>query len=150
MPLLTIQERNLMTNTSEFQAEKQELAKGLTIYNTTNNCLEFWSETKWIATCEGETPPYIPKTPDTNAGVSSCVPYMFDYQTMNLSASYTGVTPTSYQWVVDGKLVPGATNPTYVYTPPADIVLQDDGLGNMTKTVAITCQMEINNNESLR
>lgn len=160
MPLLTTEERNAMQATQDFQDNKGGLAKGLAIYNTTINCLEFWNGTKWISTCQGETPPYIPATPSTSATVTACgAPfdhasvdarsgfYMFTYQTMHLYASTTpyanAAKATSYQWVVDGKLVPGATGATYAYTPPADIALTEDSLGNRKKTVKITCQMEI-------
>lgn len=52
MPQLTTAERDSMTATAEFDAVKTSLAKGLTIYNTTTNCLEFWNGTKWISLCE--------------------------------------------------------------------------------------------------
>ncbi|NDV95152.1 hypothetical protein D0T84_09495 [Dysgonomonas sp. 521] len=165
MPLLSTKERNAMTKTKEFLDNATGLAKGLTIYNTSNDCLEFWSGTKWISQCEGEMPPYIPATPSASATVTACAVssapasvlastgfYMFTYQTMNLYANSTGDTPTSYQWVVDGKLIKGANSATFAYTPPADIALEADypsdlGLSNYKKTVTITCQMVINNNE---
>ena len=36
------------------------LFKGLMIYNTDYNCVEFWNSVKWISFCEGETPPTPP------------------------------------------------------------------------------------------
>lgn len=52
MPHLTTQERDDMTNSSEFQALKSTLAKGLTIYNVDNKGIEFWDGTKWILICD--------------------------------------------------------------------------------------------------
>ncbi|NDV93398.1 hypothetical protein D0T84_00500 [Dysgonomonas sp. 521] len=163
MPHLTTKERNDMTAT--FGTQKEVLAKGLTIFNTTTNCLEFWNGAKWISSCEGEMPPYIPVTPSANASVTACAVtsnvasvlastgfYMFTYQTMNLYANSTGDTPTSYQWVVDGKLIKGANSATFAYTPPADIALEADypddlALSNYKKTVTITCQMTVKGND---
>ncbi|NDV95408.1 hypothetical protein D0T84_10845 [Dysgonomonas sp. 521] len=140
MPLLTTDERDALTVTSKFQGDKDDLAKGLTIYNTTINCLEYWNGKKWVSRCENGTPTYEVAT---NAAVTSCIPYMFTYQTMNLTASYTGATPDSYQWVVDGKLVPGATTSTYAYKPPHNLHKPLDDLGNNKATVRITCQMRV-------
>ncbi len=81
-----------------------------------------------------------------SAVVESCIPYMFTYQTMRLTA--TGyddesnvVTVASYQWSVNGTEVPGATSEIFNYTPASDIVLTDDGLGNMCSNVTISCKM---------
>jgi uncharacterized protein (TIGR02145 family) len=57
MPLLTTGERDNMTMTAEFQTYKEDLAKGLTIFNTTTDCLEFWNGAKWISKCDGEASP---------------------------------------------------------------------------------------------
>ncbi|NDV95151.1 hypothetical protein D0T84_09490 [Dysgonomonas sp. 521] len=141
MPILSTQERDDITTTQKFQDNATGLAKGLTIYNTSNDCLEFWSGTKWISTCKGETPTY-PITRE--ATVNSCIPYMFTYQTLNLWINYSATpAPTSYQWVVDGQAVEGATSDTYAYTPPSNLALEKDELGNYKKTVKFTCQMEI-------
>jgi uncharacterized protein (TIGR02145 family) len=173
MPHLTTDERDEMT-TDKFGDETTTLAKGLTIYNTTTNCIEFWNGTKWVSTCEGETPNYFPTTPSASATITACASpdnttlgtdgyadgyeiglravetstgfYMFNYQTMNLYANFSSGTPTSYQWVVDNKLVKNANSATFAYTPPADIALEEDELGNYKKYVTITCQMEVDGN----
>ncbi|NDV95699.1 hypothetical protein D0T84_12350 [Dysgonomonas sp. 521] len=174
MPLLTTADRNKMTAT--FGTHKEGLAKGLTIYNTTTNCLEYWNGTKWISTCGGEDSPYTSVTPDGKATVTACASptdetlgtdgyadgykiglraveattgfYMFTYQTMRLYANYSDTPePTSYQWVVDGKAISGATASTFAYTPPANIALKKDDLGNYKKTVTITCQMTVGGND---
>ncbi|NDV95946.1 hypothetical protein D0T84_13645 [Dysgonomonas sp. 521] len=139
MPHLTTAERNKMT-TAFIGSPEEGLAKGLTIYNTSIDCMEFWNGKKWISTCDGECIP-DPADVDENASVSSCLPYMFTYQTMNLTASYAGDTPDSYLWIVDGKCILDNNSPAYAYTPPTNIVLEEDDLGNWKKTVKITCQM---------
>ncbi|NDV96738.1 hypothetical protein D0T84_17740 [Dysgonomonas sp. 521] len=60
MAQMTTAKRNEMTTNFVGTAE-EELAKGLIIYNTTTNCMEFWSGSKWISTCDGE-PFTIPAT----------------------------------------------------------------------------------------
>ncbi|WP_163309542.1 FISUMP domain-containing protein, partial [Dysgonomonas sp. 521] len=80
---------------------------------------------------------------DPKATVESCIPYMFTYQTMELTASHEDGTPTSYQWMIDGQTVTGTNAGTYSYTPPADLALEEDELGNRKKTVSIACRMEI-------
>ncbi|NDV95698.1 hypothetical protein D0T84_12345 [Dysgonomonas sp. 521] len=60
MAHLTTAERNKMT-TAFIGSPEEELAKGLTIYNTTIDCMEFWNGKKWISTCEGN-PLSIPNT----------------------------------------------------------------------------------------
>ncbi|NDV95026.1 hypothetical protein D0T84_08860 [Dysgonomonas sp. 521] len=140
MPMLTTVERNAMADTYRSDADKNALAKGLTIYNTTTNCLEFWNGEKWVSRCVGEVPPYIPEPEDPKVIVTSCIPYMFTYQTINLTVSYTS-TPASYLWVVDGKSV--SVDANFAYTPPADLALEKDILDNWTKTVEIICQIEV-------
>ncbi|NDV95409.1 hypothetical protein D0T84_10850 [Dysgonomonas sp. 521] len=141
LPHLITTERDDVVLTSDFGNSKTTLAKGLTIYNTTTNCLEYWNGTKWISQCEGETSVY---SVDAKAKVESCIPYMFTYQIMDLTATYSGATPDSYQWVVNGKAVDGAISDTYAYSP--EIIrppLREDELGNNTATVHITCKMVV-------
>jgi len=57
MPHLTGQERQDLENSPEFQAQKDDKALGLTIYNEDTNCIEFWNGTKWISSCTGEVCP---------------------------------------------------------------------------------------------
>ncbi|NDV96989.1 hypothetical protein D0T84_19055 [Dysgonomonas sp. 521] len=72
-----------------------------------------------------------------------CIPYMFNYQEMELTASYSGATPASYQWIVNGEAIAGATSSTYRYTP-GSLELEEDDLGNFKKVVDFSCQMEVN------
>jgi uncharacterized protein (TIGR02145 family) len=57
LPHLTAAQRDAIALMPEFTGNSD--ANGLTIYNTTNNCLEFWNGTKWISRCINEIPPII-------------------------------------------------------------------------------------------
>lgn len=79
MPQLTEAERNTLTGSAAFQAEKMGKAVGLTIYNTTNGCIEFWNGTEWISRCGAEDCPPVtqpgsitlfPSSPNVNNGDS--------------------------------------------------------------------------------
>ena len=48
LPQLTTAERNAL-NPSSNATE----GKGLVIYNTDNNCIEYWNLTKWVSLCKG-------------------------------------------------------------------------------------------------
>jgi uncharacterized protein (TIGR02145 family) len=75
----------------------------------------------------------------TSATVESCVPYMFTYQTMTLTATQgDGTEATSYQWYVNGVAVSGATSDTYAYSPGSSSMTTDK-LGNQTKTAKVYC-----------
>jgi uncharacterized protein (TIGR02145 family) len=47
MPQLTTDQRNELSDAYGSEAE----FKGLMIYNTDNNCMEYWNGTKWISQC---------------------------------------------------------------------------------------------------
>ena len=53
LPQMTTAERNAMQAT--FGAGATAEAKGLVIYNTTNDCVEYWNDTRWISLCEGNS-----------------------------------------------------------------------------------------------
>ncbi|NDV96696.1 hypothetical protein D0T84_17505 [Dysgonomonas sp. 521] len=77
----------------------------------------------------------------TSAKVSSCLPYMFTYQTMNLTATKSGGTAaTSYRWYIDGVAVQGATGDTFTLRPRG-MELNTDALGNKWKDIKITCEV---------
>ena len=46
---------------------KKALANGLTIYNTTTNCVEYWNSARWISLCEGTSMTTISPQPCTAA-----------------------------------------------------------------------------------
>ena len=51
MPQLTTDERNALSDFWSKSDEANEF-KGLAIYNTDNQCLEFWNSLKWISFCD--------------------------------------------------------------------------------------------------
>jgi len=59
LPLLTTAQRDGITDLSNPEAV------GLTIFNTTTNCLEFWNGTKWISLCADNLAP-LPQPEDPN------------------------------------------------------------------------------------
>ncbi|NDV96695.1 DUF1566 domain-containing protein [Dysgonomonas sp. 521] len=79
-----------------------------------------------------------PCTPITTVGIGGCTPYMFDYQTLKLTAT-PDANATSYQWLMDGVPISGATSKTLSFSP-RDLELETDALGNRTKLVNITCK----------
>ncbi|NDV94903.1 hypothetical protein D0T84_08230 [Dysgonomonas sp. 521] len=128
MPHLTTIQRNDIT-TPAFKAKAE--AKGLTIYNTTIGCLEFWNGTEWISACEPScTAPVIEPLEDTEKRYVIWNPYMpagtMDLSkpvvpapapTLSISATGTSLT---YQWYYrnynsEKKFLPvyGATSDTY-------------------------------------
>ncbi|GHT62114.1 hypothetical protein AGMMS50239_14560 [Bacteroidia bacterium] len=52
LPRLTAFQRDSLTNSAGFTTNP--LANGLTIYNTTSNCLEYWNSSKWTSLCKGQ------------------------------------------------------------------------------------------------
>ncbi|NDW08767.1 hypothetical protein D0T56_03745 [Dysgonomonas sp. 520] len=51
LPHLTAGQRDALQASTQFQTEIVGKGKGLTIYNTTSNCIEYWNSTKWISLC---------------------------------------------------------------------------------------------------
>lgn len=52
LPQLTTDERNALALAS-VSGTKKPLTNGLTILNTTTNCVEYWNSNRWISLCEG-------------------------------------------------------------------------------------------------
>ena len=57
LPRLTDDDRDDLN--LEATAGLESPARGLMIFNTDNECVEFWSGTAWISLCEGDEPPFI-------------------------------------------------------------------------------------------
>jgi uncharacterized protein (TIGR02145 family) len=51
LPQLTTSQRDAITDAG-FKTDV--LAKGLAIYNTTNECVEYWNSVKWVSLCKGQ------------------------------------------------------------------------------------------------
>ena len=69
-PRLTNEQRNLVLNP----------AKGLTIFNNTTNCLEFWNGSGWYNVCDNTTvlpPSYCDN--DISVGTGNLVKMLYDY-----------------------------------------------------------------------
>ena len=70
LPQLSDQDILDLTNSELSTPEAKEAAKGLVVYNTTINCLEFWNGEKWISLCQStmgtgtETDPYLVCSPE--------------------------------------------------------------------------------------
>ncbi|NDV97372.1 hypothetical protein D0T84_21085 [Dysgonomonas sp. 521] len=87
-------------------------------------------------------------TPIQSAKVESCLPYMFTYQTMTLTATgydaEDNVVPMAlYQWYVNDVKIDGATGETFKLTPDiiSTLTLEDDGLGNNVAEVPVYCKV---------
>ena len=55
LPQLTTDQRNALSGTSGTFGTSGTLAFGLLIYNTDNNCVEYWNGTRWVSLCEGDS-----------------------------------------------------------------------------------------------
>jgi len=51
LPQMTTAQRTAMTNTAEFQAEAQDAALGLKIFNIETRCVDVWNGYAWISFC---------------------------------------------------------------------------------------------------
>ncbi len=55
LPRLDNDQRKKLTDSQTFKDEIIGKGKGLTIYNISINCVEYWNGTKWISLCSGNT-----------------------------------------------------------------------------------------------
>jgi hypothetical protein len=62
LPQMTTVQRNAVSAANGANL----LAKGLVIYNTTNDCVEYWNGTHWISLCEGNSQMTIGPAPCQN------------------------------------------------------------------------------------
>jgi len=51
LPQLNTDQRTALEQSADFQNEITGLARGLTIFNTDNNCVETWNGSQWISLC---------------------------------------------------------------------------------------------------
>jgi uncharacterized protein (TIGR02145 family) len=142
LPQLTTAERDNLTNTQIITAtpEIKVLAKGLTIYNFTKNCVEYWNNTEWVGI--GCPPPIVngdPSGPQTF--VVGNDPTTIDGGTVtggDCAGAYT------YQWylctttcsdLANWSIIVDATSATYL--PPAQ-----PAAGIYTYKREVTCGSE--------
>ena len=66
LPQLTTNQRNTLALAAISDPVKKGLSNGLSIYNTTTNCVEYWNSNRWISLCEGTSQTTISPEPCTN------------------------------------------------------------------------------------
>jgi len=66
LPQLTTAQRNTLALAAISDPVKKGLSNGLSIYNTTTNCVEYWNSNRWISLCEGTSQTTISPQPCTN------------------------------------------------------------------------------------
>jgi hypothetical protein len=100
LPQMTIAQRNAMVATGDFQAEKNDKARGLQIFNTTTKCVETWNGAKWIEQCGEPSDERIELTIETTDG-----------QLRIPRTGYVSGIVHSYDWniFVDGEYFSSAT-----------------------------------------
>lgn len=49
LPMLTAEKRDEITDDPGFTDTKADLGRGLVIFNTDTNCLNFWNGEKWVS-----------------------------------------------------------------------------------------------------
>ncbi|NDV45978.1 hypothetical protein D0T49_02850 [Paludibacter sp. 221] len=96
LPQLTTDQRNALS------VSGKDLAKGLTIYNTTTNCTDTWNGTVWVSDCSGGnsnltivTQPRKFNWKET-VGEGTLLGVGTDAATISVTA--TGIAPLTYQW----------------------------------------------------
>jgi uncharacterized protein (TIGR02145 family) len=82
-------------------------AEGLVIYNTDNNCLEFWDAIVWVSTCGASLVNLLPSSdcPNTSFTVVDVVAAGYTWMDRNLGATQAATSSTDpsgfgdlYQW----------------------------------------------------
>ncbi|WP_281232098.1 hypothetical protein [Flavobacterium gelatinilyticum] len=68
LPQITTEERNA------YAVKNNNLGDGLTIYNKTTNCVEYWNKVRWVSLCEGDSQASISPQPciDVAADGTGC------------------------------------------------------------------------------
>jgi len=136
---LTTEQRDTLMNTRRVE-EQRNLARGLMLFNTDNNCLEFWNGSRWVSLCENNTTdcdpvyyvihePYpgivinISTNGNGNGNRNGNGGTAVDLKVMPVG----GTAPFSFQWfnsLTDSETglrtaIPDATN--YFFTTPDDL-----------------------------
>jgi len=141
MPQLNNKERDAVQTEFNANSETAEAAKGLVIYNTDTDCMEFWNGKEWIGLCSDALPPPPPTvvpeenptlTENGNIRITTYINMMYDFQHQTLTAYLTTGAATAYQWQMskDGATwydISGAKSADYVV--PADFMYKLGDLG---------------------
>ena len=63
LPQLTTDQRNTLALASVTDPIRKPLASGLSIFNTTTSCVEYWSGNRWVSLCEGTSQTTVSPVP---------------------------------------------------------------------------------------
>jgi len=157
MPQLNNKERDAVQAEFNANSETAEAAKGLVIYNTDTDCMEFWNGKEWIGLCSDALSPPPTVEPETNPTptinnyirITAYINAMYDFQRQTLTAYLTSGDATAYQWQIskDGATwydIVGAKSANYII--PADFMYKLGDLGldkDNTATGASNSSIEI-------
>ena len=74
LPQLSANRLKDITDSEAFKTEKELLARGLVIFNTTSKCIEYWNASRWVSLCEGNSLMTISPDPclNVNADGTGC------------------------------------------------------------------------------
>jgi len=95
LPELTTQQRDDLEIDKLTDSNLIEAAKGLTIYNLTTKCVEYWNSSRWVSFCTDVTDP--PETVTVAPADTSVV--VLNSATLR-STIYPSNIPVQYQWEV--------------------------------------------------
>jgi|GEM_PF-4511618 len=109
LPQISTAERNAMQSTFANVADVT-LANGLVIYNTDNDCVEYWNGSRWISICEGNSQMAISPAPcqDVSADGTGC------------DGEFTVTDPDCETGPFSFTIVAGADFAFFAYTNEAD------------------------------
>jgi len=146
LPQLTTAQRDALALKS-LSNPADSLAKGLTIFNTTTGCLEYWNGTVWVSHCNDvDNSPAIALSPITlsDEQYPQMTVVVCDYTGVTITASIDEVPGAhTYSWSVpSGLSVQGSTtgnSVTFTTTTPGAYTLQVtvDGRSTATRDVQI-------------
>jgi len=122
---MTTAQRDMLVTPNSPLADREE-ARGLVIFNITNNCLEFFNGKKWVSLC---APAEIT---ESGSRLTAFVNVMYDFQQQELKAFVTegNGKPSSWQWQMrvgntgEWKNIAGATTSTFKI--PANFIHQQN------------------------
>ena len=137
LPQLTTDERDAMTAQPSFSSTVRNLARGLTIFNTTTNCMETWNGGGWLALCASGVIATIDCTQITAAAagrITQGVPVNINTTLLYTGMSGTGVSagiPAILLW--DGQVL-GSANGLRIVVDGGQTIVGTSGSINVRIT----------------